>query len=146
VIVTLTGCTQGAEKCTSAGRSPGEIVTSLLEGVLGWEAKVKNKVALDLLPVGYEPGQAGPFMKFSCGSTSVLVQGSVIVPIKANKMSSTATLKFKASKGKQKPESFETGPKDVLEESVNGGALERTGLSATITQTNGAQVEVNSTT
>jgi hypothetical protein len=41
---------------------------------------------------------------FCCGSTPATVCGSVIVPLKANKMSLSATLKFKASKGVQKPE------------------------------------------
>jgi hypothetical protein len=139
VVLKLTGCVRGAEKCTSADKSAGEVVSGALEGVLGWEAKAAKKVALELYP------RAGAFMAFSCGATSVSVRGSVIVPVKANKMSMTQALKFKASKGKQTPESLEGGAKDILEESSNGGAsYERTGLSAAITQTNQAEVEINS--
>lgn len=82
--------------------------------------------------------------QFSCGGVSVLVRGSVIVPLKADKMSRTQALKFKASKGKQTPESFVGGPKDVLQESVNLGAFEGTGLKAAITQASEEEVEVNS--
>jgi hypothetical protein len=66
------------------------------------------------------------------------------VPVTANKMRPTVTLKAKAAKGIQKPESFAGGPKDILEESVNGAPLEPTGLTVGITKENGEEVEVNS--
>ena len=83
-------------------------------------------------------------MEFSCGSTSVTVQGSVIVPLKADKMSFTQALKFKAAKGKQKPERFVAGAKDVLEASFNHEALVQVGLTLTVTQTGKEALEVNS--
>ena len=142
--LTLTGCTHGTEKCASIGAAAGEIVTSALEGELGIEkagaTNAKNKIGLDL----YAPGKLGPVMEFGCGSTTVTVQGSVIVPIKADKMLATEALKFKASKGKQKPESFVGVPKDILEESFNNPPFEQTGLSMDITETSGEPVEVNS--
>jgi hypothetical protein len=150
VVLTLTGCKQiGAKKgtsteCSSTGAAPGEIVTTALEGVLGVEklgaTSATNKIGLDLYPVG----RTGPVMEFSCASTTVSVQGSVIVPVTADKMSVTQALKAKASKGKQTPENFEGGPNDILEESFNSAPLEQTGLTAAITQDNEEAVEVNS--
>ena len=54
----------------------------------------------------------------------------MIVPVKANKPAATQTLKFKASKGVQKPEAFAGGAKEVLEQSTDGGAYEQAGLTA----------------
>ncbi|MGO9320283.1 MAG: hypothetical protein ACLQBY_05725 [Solirubrobacteraceae bacterium] len=68
----------------------------------------------------------------------------MIVPVKANKMSLTSTLKFKASKGRQKPEGFAGEPKDILEASFDEGPFEQAGLTATIAQTGEEAVEVNS--
>ena len=141
VSLTLTGCTRGTEKCASAATA-GEIVTRALEGELGVEklgaTSAKNKIALDLHP------KTGVVAQFTCGATTVDVQGSVIVPIKSNKMYLTQALKFKASKGKQKPESFVGGPKDVLEESFNSPPFQQAGLTMDITETNVEAVEVNS--
>lgn len=115
-----------------------------LEGVLGvttlYPNSSKNKIGLDL----YSVGKTGPILEFSCEFNTVSVRGSVIVPVKANKMSQTQTLKFKASKGKQKPERFVEEPKDILEASFNGEPFEQTGLTLTATQTNEEKVEVNS--
>ncbi len=139
VTLTFTGCTQGSEKCTNGGNAE-EIKTKTLEGVLGWEAETSNKVGLELHP------SSGAFMEFSCGATSIAVRGGVIAPLKANKASATPALKFKGSKGKQKPEGFENEPKAFLEESSNAGAsYEAMDLSTSITQTveKATAVEVN---
>ena len=144
VTLTLTGCARGTEKCSSAGAAAGEIVTKSLEGTLGVEklgaSKAANKIGLDLFATGH----AGAFMEFSCASATVSVQGSVIVPVSADKMLLSVKLKASASKGKQKPESFVGEPKDILEESFNGAALEQTGLTLSTTQSNEEEVEVNS--
>ena len=49
------------------------------------------------------------FIEFECTGLVLKVRGHVLVnvPIKNDKMTSTETLKFKASKGKQKPEKWE---------------------------------------
>ena len=143
VVLTLTGCQRTSEKCSS-GAVAGEIVSNPLEGALGVEKlgvdNSKNKIGLDLYPVG----KTGPLMEFSCGATTVSIQGSVIVPVKANKMSLTSALRFTAVAGKQRSESFVGEPKDILEASFNGEPFEQTGLTLTTTQTNEEQVEVNS--
>jgi alpha-tubulin suppressor-like RCC1 family protein len=143
VVLTLTGCERSSEKCAS-GMVAGEIVSRSLEGVLGVEklgaSSSKNKIGLDL----YSVGKTGALLEFSCGSTTASVQGSVIVPVKADKMSLTQTLKFKATKGKQKPESFVGDPKDILEASFDAAPFEQTGLTLSATQFNKESVEVNS--
>ncbi|HTU79669.1 MAG TPA: hypothetical protein VMF09_13000 [Solirubrobacteraceae bacterium] len=144
VVLTLTGCAKAGEKCSSAGRSAGEVLTSSLEGTLGVQKKgatsAKDKIALALYPVS----KTGPFAEFSCGGTSVSVRGAVLVPIKAGKGYLKQALKFEATKGAQKPEGFEGEPKQILEESFDKGAsYEQTGLTAAITQTNDEDVEVN---
>ena len=84
---------------------------------------MSNKIGLDLYPAG----KAGPVMEFGCASTTVSVQGSVIVPVTADQMRPAVNLSAKASEGKQVPESFAGGPKDILEESVNSAPFEPTG-------------------
>jgi len=144
VVLTLTGCVRSTEKCSSTGAAAEEIVTNALEGELGvvelGATGASNKIGLDLYPVE----KTGPVMEFSCGVNTVSVRGSVIVPVKANKMSLTQALKAKASKGKQKPESFVGELKDVLEVSFSGAPFEQAGLTLTATQTNEEAVEVNS--
>jgi YVTN family beta-propeller protein len=146
VVLTLTGCElpSSKAKCASAGGAPGEIVTKQLDGALGidtlGETAAKNKIGLDLFPVG----KTGPLMEFSCASTTVSVHGSVIAPVTTNKMLLAVNVKASATKGKQQPENFVGEIKDILEESFNGGGFEQTGLTLTTTQTNEEPVEVNS--
>ncbi len=82
-------------------------------------------------------------MAFSCAGTTAAVQGSVLVPVAADKMLATATWKAAATKGKQKPEGFLGEPADILEESLNGAAPEQAGLSITTIQTGEEPVEIN---
>jgi YVTN family beta-propeller protein len=146
VVLTLTGCelVSSKAKCASAGGATGEIVTKQLEGQLGidtlGETAAKDKIGLDLFPVG----KTGPLMEFSCAGTTVSVQGSVIVPVTANKMLLTVNVRASAKKGKQKPENFVGDLKNVFDESFNGAAVEQAGLTFTTTQTNEEPVEVNS--
>jgi hypothetical protein len=144
VVITFTGCEMAGSKCTGAGAEEGEVITNTLEGVLGiektsTEGPAKNKIAQDLFPVGEE----GALLEFSCGSTPVSVRGSVLSPVKANKMLSTATLKYAATAGKQKPEKFEGLPKDVLETSFGEAAFDQSGLKLTTIQTSEEKIEIN---
>jgi hypothetical protein len=119
------------------------VVSNLLAGTLGVDKRgstsAKNKIGLDLSPSGGE----GAILTFSCGASAVSVNGSVIAPVKSNKMSQTSTLKYRATKGKQKPEGFEGAPKDVLGVSLNGAPAEPAGLLLTVTVTNAEALEVN---
>jgi hypothetical protein len=140
---TFTGCEQGGQSCESAGAEQGEVVSRPLEGTLGVEklgaSASKDKVGLDLFPDSH----SGALLEFACGATDVSVRGSVIAPMRANKMAATAALDFKASKGRQKPENFVDLPKDVLEASFGGGAYEQAGLTLLSTQTSGEALEID---
>lgn len=145
IVLTLVGCAMsGGEQCSS-GVAPGEVVSSSLEGVLGivelggGANASKDKAGLELFPAG----QTSPVMEFSCGAATVSIAGSVIVPVKTNKMTMAQTLKFKAKRGAQTPENFVAGPNDVLEASFGHAPLEQIGLTLTATLLNGEAVEVN---
>ena len=143
VLLRLTGCERSGEPCSS-GLASGEIVSTPLEGVLGVEklgtTSITNKIGIDL----FAAGNAGPVMEFSCATTTVSIHGSVIVSVTANKMALTQALKSRERKGKQQPESFVGGSRDVLEASFDNGAPEQVGLTLTSTQTSKEAVEVNS--
>jgi hypothetical protein len=143
--LTLSGCTRGAEHCTSAGQASGTIVSDPLEGVLGIEkigaSRLKDKVALDL----FLPEHNGAVAEFICGAvTQATIRGSVITPLKANKMIPTQTLKFKASGTKQKPEGFAESGQDVLEEQLGTGPFAAVGLTLKTNLTSAREVEVGS--
>jgi hypothetical protein len=95
---------------------------------------------MDLFPVG----GTGPLIEFSCGATLVVIRGSVLTPVVANKMNTIATLKYAALSGKQKPEKFEGQPKDVLETAFGEAAFEQSALKLTTVQTNQEKIEINS--
>ncbi|HXR28215.1 MAG TPA: hypothetical protein VN772_01460 [Solirubrobacteraceae bacterium] len=145
VVVTLTGCQHSGEGCSSSGAGAGEVRSNALEGVLGLEklgtTTTKDKIGLDLFPVG----RTGPLMEFSCATTTVSLRGSVIAPVKTNRMALSSPLKFAATKGKQKPEGFAGEPKDVLEASFGGMAFEQAGLTLATTQAGEEQLEINAT-
>ncbi len=141
--VTLTGCERASQECNSSGAAAGEIVSQTLAGVLGVEklgaTAAASKIGLELYPAG---GTAA-VMGFNCGAANILVQGSLIIRIGADKMSSTIAFKAKASKGRQSPERFVSGPTEILEESLDGGAVEHAGLSAAMTLTSEEPIEIN---
>jgi len=144
VTLTFTGCTQKATKCSTAGAAEGELVSLPLAGALGLEkaglTPAQNKIALDLFPVE----GSGKVMEVTCGTASLLLRGSVLVPIPANKMATSLTLNYTAAKGKQKPEGFLGAPKDVFELSLNKGLFEQAGLKAKMTMATEEALEVNS--
>jgi hypothetical protein len=150
VVDTFTGCESQKykalqkDKCKTAGHAEGELVTSTLEGTLGWIGwkEGKHLVGNDLFPVGH----SGPLLEFSCAGIPVQVRGSVIVKVASGKMlplTKTETVTFAASGSKQTPEQFEGGVKDVLEFSFGVGAFEQTGLKMTTIQTSEEQLEIN---
>jgi hypothetical protein len=143
VVLTLTGCELSGSKCTSEGAEEGVVRTSVLEGSLGVTKKAepatKTKIAIDFFPVV----EAGTVMSFSCGATPVTVTGSVLVPVTANAMKLSATLKFVAKSGKQNPEKFEGAPAAVLMVAVGEGAPVRAGLTLTTVQSNEEKIEAN---
>jgi hypothetical protein len=139
--VTFTGCESGGYKCSTSHAKEGEIVTNLLSGTLVWE-KYGSKVAIDLVPQSTEL-----FVEFECGPANVKVKGSVLTNIPANVVKTTFEEKFKATKGKQKPEFYYTSKtekvKDVLSSKIGPTEFEQAGQTITNTQTDEEALEVN---
>jgi hypothetical protein len=140
VVIKFTGCEILGRQCTTSGLGEGELETRQLEGKIGWEDKAIGEVALDLHPVT----NAGVFMEYRCaGGAPVTVEGSLIAPVKTDKLLGTATMKYKARRGIQKLERLEGEPIDVLTASLNGEAFEPLGVTFLATQSNEEPVEVN---
>jgi hypothetical protein len=143
LIAKFAGCESSSGKCSSSGKGAGEIDTHSLGGSIGFETEVvppaKDHIAEQL------NSESGNVVEFACGGVSVVVRGSLLHKIAANAMKLTATEKFTASKGKQKPEHFAGGvPKEhVLEVSTNGGAFEQAGWTFSETLTNEEKVEAS---
>jgi hypothetical protein len=142
VIIRFTGCESVAGFCTTPGAFKGELETKRLEGVLGVvsitfkEGKETRNLGLDLYPVG----RTGAFIEYVCaGGPLTTLTGSIIGPVPSNKMFTTATVKHTATAGKQKPESFQGGEKDVL----TNGLGEQVGLTVTAIQKNEEAFEIN---
>ena len=145
VVVKFTGCVSLNQPCTSPGAKAGELMTNELEGIVGWENKASKKTDLELFPA--KSVASGLFIEFSCSGLVIKVKGKVLVPIKNDKMTSTETLKFKASKGKQKPEKWEESPEKAILEAAfsnfKGGAFEQAGQNITATVKGEEQLELN---
>jgi phosphodiesterase/alkaline phosphatase D-like protein len=124
-------------KCQSEGAAPGEIVTHALEGQLGViKAATVPSVGWDL------KAASGPSLAtFKCAATEISVTGSVIAPVTTvDKMLVTFALRFKASKGKQAPEKFESGINDTL--SFVTAGTEQAGLTMTDSIVGEEEVEI----
>jgi hypothetical protein len=144
VLIKFTGCESGGAKCSTSGLAEGELETASLEGALGIEritekeGKETRHIALDLYPTGATEA----FLEYTCGGAApVTLSGSLLAPVPAGKMLTTATVKFTATAGKQKPEAFEGGGQDVLRNPFG----EQVGLTLTSTQTNEEAIEINPT-
>jgi hypothetical protein len=142
LIVKFKKCESGPFTCTSAGHEKGELETKPLAGRLVWENEKEKKAAIDLFP---ESGEL--FIEFNCeGKLTAAVKGSILVPVKANKMAETFTLKFKAKHGFQAPEFYEeSGVKvrDVLYSNFDEKGFEQAGQNETVTVKNEEKLEIN---
>jgi hypothetical protein len=110
--IVFTGCETAGLPCV--GTNPkashgGEILVKELLGVIG-VYKTGETVAKDKLANDFFPASGEIFTEFECSGLKLVVKGEVMVPIKTNAMASTQTVKFTASKGKQKPEKFVADP------------------------------------
>jgi hypothetical protein len=146
LVLKFTGCVTNnaaANSCTTAGRATGEIETKALEGALGvWritikEGKETRSVGLNLFPVG----RSGPFVEFNCGETitPVVLKGGIIAQLPADKMLTSETEKYTDASGKQKPERFLGGEKQVLTK-ANG---EQVGLKVSMIHKYEEPVEID---
>jgi hypothetical protein len=119
--VTFSGCdfaANGAE-CQSSGAAPGEIVSSPLEGSLGF---VKDAVEKEqLIAITGLDLHAPTILTATCGTANVSVSGSVIAPFAtSDKTLAANTLTFNQAAGIQAPEAFEEEAKDTLTSTLNG--------------------------
>jgi len=154
-------CSSSGLKCkTLPTDAEGEIKVAELDGLLGIEkkgaTKAADKVANEFTPKG---AKGTHFADFECGGIGVEVKGHVLNPVTANAMKLTATVKFVAKLGKQKPERFagETqactpvnvpeGSKCPILESafsnIPGAPFEQSGQTLTAIQTNEEKLEVS---
>lgn len=143
IVVRFAKCESAGFTCNTAGAKEGEIVTNPLEGRIGFENKAKKKIALDLFPAS---GDGGLYATFNCGSSlHITVGGSVLVPVTADKMLTSLTLKYTEKKGIQKPVKLEGEPEDVLISEINGKKPEQSGITITSVQTSesGEALEAN---
>ena len=140
LVIRFAGCESAGHQCTTEGAPEGVLETPALEAVLGWEAKQSRKVALELAPAG----SSGAFLEYRCtGGVPVSITGSVLVPIKAEKMAVSTALKFKATRGIQKPERPEGKPITELTATFNNELAEPLGISSSFTLANEEAVEIN---
>jgi hypothetical protein len=144
VVAKFNGCKVSGLPCNSAGAAAEEIVTKPLGGTLGVEKKgttqTANKLALEL------HSESGPNLaEFTCSGLAVVVHGQVLHPVSANKMLLTATEKFAATKGEQKPSHFEGEAEDskILESNTNGGPFEEAGQTITAIATYEEKIEAS---
>jgi hypothetical protein len=148
IVAEFSGCETSKIPCNSAGEPSGHITTHSLAGVLGVEKlfvkegkteESKNKLEVQLTAEG-----GGALANFTCSTISVEVKGCVAHPVSGGKMLLTATEKFTASKGEQKPDKFLGGPADECALESNGGAgFEEAGQTITAIVTNEEKIEAN---
>jgi hypothetical protein len=129
--IILSGCEQvlatGKLPCHTPGLAPEQIGITVPTR-LGYivHTPVTTEVGLDL-------GSDNLLASFVCAETKVTLKGSMIgklTPVnKLVKAGKPFTLKFKESKGHQKPPAFEAEPPDFPEISF-GGPFESAGLSS----------------
>lgn len=143
VTVVFKECATRHASCQSTANE-GEIVTSTLEGELGVAATVGKHVkhALGLALAAALPG--APFAEFTCGEESVVISGSVLTSVNADKMERVELVAFAGIEGQQNFQSFE-GRLDVLETSIDGGPAEQTSMTIRALQENEEPMEANKT-
>jgi alpha-tubulin suppressor-like RCC1 family protein len=145
--LTLTLChREPAVTCQSAGAERAEIVTNVLSGTLGVVSASPLGPAEDELGLDLAPTEGETVAQFACtGGPTVTLDGSVVVPIKANATQPKVSLKFKASRDVQLPSHLAGREADVLEaELEESGVFQLAGLSATLQLTNEEPIEANS--
>jgi hypothetical protein len=136
-VVTFNGCSllAGKQPCQSSGAGAGQIVTSQLEGQLGFIRDTWTSTEGLTAVVGMDLKHEPTLITAECGGTKVAVSGSVVGTLTAiDKMALKAPIKFAAVAGKQSPEGFEGQPTDTLSTAFDNGTA-TTGGAATLTST-----------
>jgi hypothetical protein len=143
--ITFTGCEYGAPSgtpCQTPGSSSGEIVTSALEGGIGFVSG--GGTSKPVVGLRLAPASGTQFAAVECSGITVTLTGAVIGELTSgstDRMLLSSSLKFKASLGRQAPTQLENGAVSVL--STNSGTeSEQAGLTATETTTSEEPLEV----
>jgi len=149
--IVFSGClVEGAGKCENTA-TEGTVTVNNLVGELG-VVKFGTTSAANKLGDLLKPKEGTVVTQFECAGSPTKVRGAVISPLATNAMKFTSTVKFAGTKGKQKPERFETskgvkGPLEVLETAFLGSnAFEQSAQTmATIQENEGKEkVEASS--
>jgi hypothetical protein len=141
LVLTLTGCESLGSPCTTAGLAEGELQTATLEGTLGIVSSTE-KEGKEILHIGLSmhASSGAQFLEYTCAvSGTAVISGAVIAPVTSGKMVKSTTFKLTATGAKQKPEAFEGGLREVLDNQLS----EQVGLTFTATQKNEEAFEVN---
>lgn len=110
--IVFTGCESAGLTCISTNpkaTNKGEIVVKELLGEIGIY-KLGATAEKDKIANLFKPASGEVLTEFECSGLKLVVKGEVMAPILTNKMASVETVKFSASKGKQKPEKFAEEP------------------------------------
>jgi hypothetical protein len=147
--ITFTECAAAGLKCTSTNpkaTNKGEIKVNELTGLLGIE-KFGETHAKDKVANLFKPVSGVIFTEFECGGIPITVKGEVINPVTADAMKLSATVKFLAKKGHQKPEKFATDPtgtkRVLISTKLLGGGEVQAGQSLTTIQTGEEKLEIS---
>jgi hypothetical protein len=139
--VRFAGCKSEGFPCTTEGLKEGELETRELVGEVGFETG--KKTALELRPA---PSAGGLFISFKCIGIKIEVRphGGILVPIKNDKMKTTETLKYKSTKGKQKPVKWANSSEEqYLESNFADEGWEQAGQTITSEVTGEEALELN---
>ena len=139
--VRFAGCKSEGFPCTTEGLKEGELETRELLGEVGFETG--KKTALELRP---GPNAGGLFISFKCIGITIEVRphGGILVPIKNDAMKTTEALKYKATKGKQKPVKWANSSEEqYLESNFAETGYERAGQTITAEVTGEEALELN---
>jgi len=144
--IIFTGVEFKGFKCKStkpAATNEGEVKVEDLNGNINYEKKNVTEPQKSKTANRFVPKSGTTFTEFKCSLIPVVVRGAVLNPVSSNKMLIKATVKFAGSKGHQKPEKFEGGPKETLESSIEGGPFEQSDQVLTTVQTNEEKLEIS---
>ena len=146
VVATFEECETSKIPCQSEGEATGVIVTSPLEGATGVE-KLGETPATDKMAQELHGPGGGALAKFGCAGLTVVVSGSILHPVVADRMLTSTTEKFSASRGEQKPDRYAGGTEDehTLASSTNGATPEESGQTITAFVHFEEPIELNST-
>lgn len=136
----MTGCKMGSESCASAGAGTGEVAFVPLEGSPLVLRTSERGEAL----MRWSPALGETLASFECGGVAVTIGGSMLHPIRDDKMTSSEAERFRAHKeGTQNPECAEPcEPGEQPETSIGGAAPDLSGFEMAGAQSSDEKLEL----